>query len=100
MITVPAPLANQQLEIAYYFELQRRVFDIFRYVSCHKANFNVYSVVVESVLVDAGSFFDSQCQTLIWECQLSCGVLNQAHQTLRDPDVWLRNRAQFSADSP
>lgn len=65
MGSAPAPLANQQLEIAYYMELQRRIFDIFRYVSCHENNFNTYSIILESVLVDAGSFFDSECQTLI-----------------------------------
>jgi len=46
-------------------ELQRRVLDIFRYVSCHKNNFETYSIITESVLVDTGSFFDSLCQTLI-----------------------------------
>src|SRR3954467_15609011 len=65
METTPFSFQNEQLEMAYYMELQRRVFDIFRYVSCHEANFKTYSVIIESVLVDAGSFFDSQCQTLI-----------------------------------
>ena len=65
MGTTPFSFQNEQLEMAYYLELQRRVFDIFRYVSCHEANFKTYSVIIESVLVDAGSFFDSQCQTLI-----------------------------------
>jgi len=53
------------LDIAYYTELQRRVLDIFRYVSCHKDNFGTYSIIMESVLVDTGSFFDSLCQTFI-----------------------------------
>ena len=39
--------------------------DIFRYVSCHKNNFDTYSIIMESVLVDTGSFFDSLCQTFI-----------------------------------
>src|SRR3954454_9812370 len=65
MGTTPDFFQHEQLEMAYYLELQRRVLDIFRYVSCHEANFKTYSVVIESVLVDAGSFFDSQCQTLI-----------------------------------
>jgi len=56
---------KQQLDIAYYSELQRRVFDIFRYVSCHQNNFGAYSIIMESVLVDSGSFFDSLCQTFI-----------------------------------
>lgn len=41
--------------------------DIFRYVSCHERNFDTYSVILESLLIDACSFFDSSCQTLIRE---------------------------------
>ena len=65
MEATPLGFQNEQLEMSYYMELQRRVFDIFRYVSCHEANFKTYSIIIESVLVDAGSFFDSQCQTFI-----------------------------------
>ena len=39
--------------------------DIFRYVSCHEKNFDTYSVVLESLLIDTCSFFDSLCQTFI-----------------------------------
>jgi len=39
----------------------------FRYVSCHKRNFGTYSVVLESLLIDTCSFFDSLCQTFIRE---------------------------------
>jgi hypothetical protein len=55
------------MDIPYYIELQRRMIDIFRYVSCHEDNFGTYSVVLESLLVDACSFFDSLCQTFIRE---------------------------------
>jgi len=55
------------MDIPYYIELQRRMIDIFRYVSCHEKNFGTYSVVLESLLVDACSFFDSVCQTFIRE---------------------------------
>jgi hypothetical protein len=65
MTTAPTPVPKQQLDIAYYVELQRRVLDIFRYVSCHKTNFDAYSIIMESVLVDTGSFFDSLCQTFV-----------------------------------
>jgi hypothetical protein len=41
--------------------------DIFRYVSCHEKNFDTYSVILESLLVDTCSFFDSLCQTFIRE---------------------------------
>lgn len=55
------------LDIPYYLELQRRMVDIFRYVSCHEKNFDTYSVIMESLLIDTCSFFDSLCQTLIRE---------------------------------
>ena len=59
------------MDIPYYIELQRRMFDIFRYVSCHEKNFDTYSVILESLLVDTCSFFDSLCQTLIREKSLA-----------------------------
>jgi hypothetical protein len=55
------------MDIPYYTELQRRMFDIFRYASCHEKNFDTYSVMIESLLVDTCSFFDSLCQTFIRE---------------------------------
>ena len=64
METTPFDFQSEQLEIAYYMELQRRLIDVFRYLSCHEADFKTYSVIIESVLVDAGSFFDSQCPIL------------------------------------
>jgi hypothetical protein len=53
------------LDIPYYLELQRRMQDIFRYVSCHERNFDTYSIILESLLIDSCSFFDSLCQTFI-----------------------------------
>jgi hypothetical protein len=55
------------LDLFYYLELQRRMFDVFRYVSCHEKNFRVHSIILESLLVDVCSFFDSLCQTLVRE---------------------------------
>jgi hypothetical protein len=55
------------MDIPYYIELQRRMFDIFGYVSCHEKNFETHSVILESLLVDTCSFFDSLCQTFIRE---------------------------------
>ena len=55
------------LDIPYYIELQRRIVDIFRYVSCHEKNYDTYSVILESLLIDTCSFFDSQSQTVIRE---------------------------------
>jgi hypothetical protein len=62
------------MDIPYYIELQRRMFDIFRYVSCHEKNFDTYSVILESLLVDTCSFFDSLSQTFIRE-KASAGLV-------------------------
>jgi hypothetical protein len=60
-------------------ELQRRLLGVFRYVSCHERNFAVYSIGLESLLGDAGSFFDSQCQTLIRHLANSGHTFAQEH---------------------
>ncbi len=54
-------------DIPYYVFLQRRMYDIFAYVSCHIDNFGTYSIQIESLLVDICSFFDSLCQRFIRE---------------------------------
>lgn len=82
---LPSP-SKQQLDIAYYIELQRRVFDIFRYVSCHESNFQTYSIVIESVLIDSGSFFDSLCQTFIRTKSTSGYRFKQESQVKDFPD--------------
>ena len=53
--------------VSHYLLLQRRMLDVFLTVSCHESNFDVYSVVMESLITEAGSFFDSLCQTFIRE---------------------------------
>jgi hypothetical protein len=65
------------LDVQYYIELQRRMVDIFRYVSCHKNNFDTYSIIIESLLIDTCSFFDSMCQTFIRGKSLSGHVFKQ-----------------------
>jgi hypothetical protein len=71
---------NPLLDIPYYMELQRRMVDIFRYVSCHEKNFDTYSVTLESLLIDACSFFDSLCQTFIREKSLRGRSFKQESQ--------------------
>ncbi|RJR51418.1 MAG: hypothetical protein C4576_03700 [Desulfobacteraceae bacterium] len=66
------------LEVEYYVELQRRTFDIFRYVACHESNFGAFSIVIESVLVDICSFFDSLCQNFIRSLASGCVLSNVA----------------------
>ena len=44
--------------------------DTFRYVSCHENNFETYSIILEGLLIETCSFFDSLCQTLIREKSL------------------------------
>ena len=51
--------------LIYYIDLQRRLQDIFLYVSCYEENFNVYSIKIESLIIDTCSFFDSLCQGFI-----------------------------------
>ena len=55
------------IDVPYYIELQRRMFETFRYLSCHENNFEAHSVALEGLLVGSCSFFDSQCQTFIRE---------------------------------
>jgi hypothetical protein len=59
--------AKQQMDVPYFLELQRRLLEVFRFVSCHERNFATYSLVLESLLIDGGSFFDSLCQSYIRE---------------------------------
>jgi hypothetical protein len=54
-------------DISYYVFLQRRLYDIFSYVSCHVDNFGTYSVQIESLLIDICSFLDSLSQRFIRE---------------------------------
>jgi hypothetical protein len=49
-------------------------------VSCHEKNFDTYSVILESLLVDTCSFFDSLCQTFICEKSLGGHVFKQESQ--------------------
>jgi hypothetical protein len=53
--------------LPYFIDLQNRMIDIFPFVSCHENNFSTYSIKIESLFVDACSFFDSLCQTYICE---------------------------------
>ena len=59
------------MDIQYYIELQRRMIDIFRYVSCHEKNFDTHSLILENLLEGTCSFFDSLCQTYIREMSAS-----------------------------
>ncbi len=73
-------LLKSLLDIPYYIELQRRMLDVFRYVSCHERNFETYSVILESLLIDTCSFFDSSCQTFIREKSLAGHAFKQESQ--------------------
>jgi hypothetical protein len=56
-----------QLDILYYFELQKRLKEIVLFISCHQDNYNTYSIKIENLFVDICSFFDSLTQTWITE---------------------------------
>lgn len=55
------------LDIQYYIELQKRLKEIFLFVSCNKENNDVYSIKIENLFVDSCAFFDSLSQTFIRE---------------------------------
>ncbi len=58
---------REELDIAYYLELQKRFKEITLYIACHDDNFRTYSVKIENLFVDICAFFDSLCQTFIRE---------------------------------
>jgi len=60
-----APVGRGYLDVGYYAELQKRLFDVFLYVSCDKRNFGTFSITLASIFLDAASFFDSLAQTFI-----------------------------------
>jgi len=86
---------NLVSDIPYYIELQRRLFDIFRYVSCHEKNFAAYSVILESLLVDTCSFFDSLCQTFIRE-QSKAGRAFKQQFRIRDFKKKVNGKEDFN----
>lgn len=83
------------MDIPYYIELQQRMFDIFRYVSCHEKNFDTYSVILESLLVDTCSFFDSAYQTLIREKSIA-GMTFKHESQIGDFKRKVRGSAEFN----
>jgi len=82
-VVLPTPAPKQPLDVAYYAELQRRFFDILRYISCHERNFDTYSIVLESLLVDSSSFFDSLSQQFIRD-KVSSGHTFAAQHRIQD----------------
>lgn len=62
-------------------------------MSCHERNFDTYSVILESLLIDTGSFFDSLCQTLIRERSLAGYTFKQESQVKK-----FQNKVSGSAE--
>jgi hypothetical protein len=56
---------RSHLDVGYYAEMQKRLFAVFDYVSCHKSNFETYSTALASIFLDAATFFDSLAQQFI-----------------------------------
>lgn len=54
-------------DISYYLFLQRRLSDVFTYVSCHRDNFGTHSIQIKSLLLDICSFWESLSQRFIRE---------------------------------
>ena len=75
--------ARSHLDVSQYLEFQKRVLALFPYISCRIENFQTFSTVLVSVLVDAGSLFDSLAQTLIRDFA-SAGVSFKAASSVKD----------------
>lgn len=58
-------VTRSHLDASQYLELQRRVIEIFPFISCRIENFQTFSATLASILLDAGSLFDSFSQNLI-----------------------------------
>ena len=61
---IPSTLRSG-IDISFYLELQKQLFEIFLFVACTEKNFSVFSIKLASLLLDAGSFFDSLSKSLI-----------------------------------
>lgn len=100
----------QPLDFPYYLELQRRLEDIFLFVSCHEKNFNTYSVKIENLFVDNCAFFESLCQAFILEkfeekhkfkfgnniTDLEKKIYGEKHFSIVDYRILLDNEFQLS----
>src|SRR5947209_16780252 len=64
----------------YYIELQRRVQDVFLYISCHEDNFSAFSIKIESIIIDICSFFDSLCQVFIKTLKLKGHIFKEENE--------------------
>jgi hypothetical protein len=82
-------------DLSYYLELQSRMLDIFRYVSCSEKNFATHSIILESLLVDSASLFDSLCQTVVREQRLSGRVFMKEEAVDKLPEK-AEGRKQFT----
>lgn len=74
---------RSHLDVSQYLEFQKRVLALFPHISCRTENFQTFSTVLVSVLVDAGSLFDSLAQTFIRHCAFS-GISFRAAGSVRD----------------
>jgi hypothetical protein len=68
---------RSHLDVSQYLEFQKRVLGIFPYISCREENFQTFSITLVSVLLDAGSLFDSFAQTFI-RCHSDAGLTFEA----------------------
>lgn len=75
--------ARSHLDVSQYLEFQKRVLALFPYISCRVENFQTFSTVLVSVLLDAGSLFDSLAQTFI-RCSSSRGMSFGAADSVKE----------------
>lgn len=58
-------ITRSNLDVCYYIELQKRLLDVFLYISCTQKNFETHSIKLASLILEAGTLFDSLSQTFI-----------------------------------
>lgn len=85
----------QQLDFPYYLELQKRLEELFLYVSCHEKNFNTHSIKIENLFVDNCAFFESLCQSFIIE-KVEEGYQFRFKNNITDFDKKVRGEKHFS----
>jgi hypothetical protein len=89
------PSTRCHLDVSQYLEFQKRVLAVFPYISCNRDNFKTYSIVLVSVLLDAGSLFDSLAQTFI-RCYYETGLLWEAKDSVKNFDEKVNRKKYFS----
>ncbi|HLP77120.1 MAG TPA: hypothetical protein VK327_09390 [Candidatus Paceibacterota bacterium] len=107
--SVPSTLRSG-IDVSFYLEMQKQLFEVFLFVACGQKNFDVFSVKLTSLLLEAGSFFDSLSQSFIRDVhkrgesfgvESNCGnfeakARGEQNFTMADYRIIFEHRYQFS----